>query len=378
MGETNASIEVVGAGPAGLTAAITLARAGRRVVVHEAQREVGYRFQRDLQGLENWSRDDDVLAELRTFGIEPSFAARPCKQGTAFDAWQTPHAIRSERPLFYMVERGPGPQSLDSALLAQAQALGVDVRFGSRRQSIDGAGILAIGPKAADAIAVGYHFDTSMPDGFWTLCDERVAPKGYAYVLVMNGRGTVKSCMFAGFKQERIHVERTVEAFQRLIGLQMENPRAHGGVGNFRLPRRVTSGTHPVAGEQSGLQDTLWGFGMRLAIRSGVLAAQSLLRGTDYDAAWREAFSGTMCTAIVNRACYSLLGNRGYRWLLGRQSRGDARDFLRRQYAPTLLRRVLYPWARRRVKSQRHDISCNHVNCGCVWCRCGGAVAATP
>lgn len=49
----NGPINIVGAGPAGLAAAITLARAGRAVIVHEAQAEVGYRFQRDLQGLEN-------------------------------------------------------------------------------------------------------------------------------------------------------------------------------------------------------------------------------------------------------------------------------------------------------------------------------------
>jgi len=375
MRSARETIEIVGAGPAGLAAAITLARAGRPVIVHEAQREVGYRFRRDLQGLENWSRDEDVLVELRSFGIVPTFATRPCRRGTAFDAWGNAYRIVSEEPLFYLVERGPGPQSLDSALLSQARSLGVEVRFHSRRETIAGPGILAIGPKAADAIAVGFHFDTPMPDGFWAICDDNLAPMGYAYVLVMGGRGTVKSCMFTGFKQEQQFVARTVEAFTRLIGLEMRNPSAHGGVGNFRLAARVISGTHAVAGEQTGLQDTLWGFGMRLAIRSGVLAARSLLDGADYEAAWRSEFAACMRAAIVNRACYNLLGNRGYRWMLGRQSRGDARAFLRRQYAPTMLRRALYPWASRSVQSRRHDESCNHIDCACVWCRCGGAAA---
>lgn len=52
-------IRIAGAGPAGIASAITLARIGWRVVVHEAQREVGSRFQGDLQGLESqcvWCR----------------------------------------------------------------------------------------------------------------------------------------------------------------------------------------------------------------------------------------------------------------------------------------------------------------------------------
>jgi len=334
---------------------------------------VGHRFRRDLQGLENWTAEQDVLAEMRGLDLTTDFDNIACCTGTAFDAWSKAYPIRSHSPLFYMVERGPGPGTLDSALLAQARTLGVEVRFGSRLDSLDGPGVLATGPRSADAIAVGYHFDTGMPDGFWTICDDRLAPQGYAYVLVMGGRGTIKSCLFADFKHEQVYVERTVRAFSALIGLDMRAPRPHGGAGNFRLPARVSSGQHPIAGEQTGLQDTLWGFGMRLAMRSGVLAARSLIEGTRYDAAWHRLFAPSMRATIVNRACYGLLGNRGYRWLLRRQGRGDARAFLFRRYAPSALRAMLYPWAQWRVRSRRRDVGCNHVDCTCVWCRCGAA-----
>src|SRR5574337_985 len=79
------AIEIAGAGPAGLAAAITLAHAGVPVVVHEAQAEVGYRFQRDLQGLENWSTEEDVLAVLRNLGIDTDFKVLPYRKGTVFD-----------------------------------------------------------------------------------------------------------------------------------------------------------------------------------------------------------------------------------------------------------------------------------------------------
>jgi flavin-dependent dehydrogenase len=368
-GET---VQIAGAGPAGLAAAITLARAGAQVMVHEAWHGVGHRFQGDLQGLENWSTEQDVLDVLKDQGMSTDFATVPCRQGTAFDAWGNAYEISSPKPIFYLVERGPGPGTLDTALLKQAQALGVEVRFNSRLDTIVGHGILAIGPRAADVIAVGYHFETTMEDGFWVICDKELAPQGYAYLLVMNGWGTVKTCMFSGFKQEQLYVQRTVETFERLVGLAMINPKPHGGVGNFRIPVSAMSGSHPVVGEQAGFQDTLWGFGMRLAITSGVLAAQSLLHANNYDTFWRRELGPLAQTSVVNRAIFSLLGNRGYRWFFRHvQSQPDVRAFLRRQYQPSLWKRLAAPWANRYYESHRKDASCDHVDCSCVWCRCG-------
>lgn len=364
-------IQIAGAGPAGLAAAITLARAGREVIVHEARREVGFRFGRDLQGLENWTGEQDVLAELEALGLSTAFDKLACRRGTAYDHRGRAHAVHSEAPLFYMVERGPGPGTLDSALLAQARALGVPVRFNSRLERLEAPAVLAAGPRAADAIAVGYHFDTAMPDGFWAICDDSLAPQGYAYLLVMRGRGTVKSCMFSGFKSERLYVERTVEAFRRLAGLEMRDPRPHGGVGNFRVPASAQAGERPVAGEEAGFQDALWGFGMRFAIRSGVLAARALIEGKDYDVLWQRELGPWLRTSIVNRSLYSLLGNRGYAWFVRRAASVDACEFLRRNYRPSRLKRALEPWARMRYRSRRRDASCDHAGCACIWCRCG-------
>ncbi len=365
-----AVVEIAGAGPAGLVAAITLARAGRQVVVYEAHKEVGHRFGSDFQGLENWSSEEDVLSVLKRHGLMTDFMALPCRHGSAFDATGRRYEIKSDEPLFYLVERGPGPATLDSALLRQARGLGVEVRFNSRLSHVAGDGILAAGPRAADAIAVGYHFDTDMADGYWVICDDALAPQGYAYLLVMNGRGTVKSCMFSGFKQEKLYVQRTVEAFQRLTGLEMKNPQPHGGSGNFHIPASAYSGSHPQVGEQAGFQDTLWGFGMRLAISSGVLAAQSLLSGENYDTLWQRELKPQMETSVVNRALYSLLGNNGYslflRWIT---SHSDPRRSLGRQYQASWFKGLLRPWARLRYESRRGDVSCNHVDCHCVWCR---------
>ncbi len=366
------TIQIAGAGPAGLVAAITLARAGRSVVVHEAKAEVGHRFQGDLQGLENWSTQQDVLAVMREQGITTEFDKIPSISGTAFDAWGKAYEIKSPEPLFYTVERGPGPGTLDTTLLHQAQELGVEVRFNSRLRKIEGAGILAAGPQAADAIAVGFHFETDMENGFWAICDNNLAPKGYAYLLTMNGIGTVKSCMFADFTRQRVYVQRTIEAFEKLVGLRMHNPHPHSGIGNFRIPKSAIHGRHPIVGEQAGLQDTLWGFGMRYAMTSGVLAAQCLLNGQDYDRQWRIVLGKQLLASVVNRIFYGHVPNRGYRWFLQYTTqRGDARGFLHKLYKQSPFKRLMLPWLNRYYKSQYQELNCPDEACMCVQCRCG-------
>ena len=54
-------VRILGAGPAGLAAAINLAHAGFPVEVFEKRHDCGARFHGDLQGLENWSRPTDAL-----------------------------------------------------------------------------------------------------------------------------------------------------------------------------------------------------------------------------------------------------------------------------------------------------------------------------
>jgi len=53
------------------------------------------------------------------------------------------------------------------------------------------------------------------------------------------------------------------------------------------------------------------------------------------------------------------------------QARGDARAILHGQYRPAWYKHALWPWARTRYTSRRHDASCDHVDCQCIWCRCG-------
>ena len=364
-------IEIVGAGPAGLVCAIVLAKANRRVTVREWHKDVGHRFHDDFQGLENWTDAQDVLDELAAVGIAADLDHRGITEGVVFDSRATAHRVHDSKPLFYLLRRGNAVGTLDVALLDQAQAAGVEVRFNDRVTATAGNMILAGGPRRADIIAVGYVFDTAMPDGAWLAFGPELAPKGYAYLLVNEGRGTVASCIFTGFRDQAKHLAATVSYFERHAGLQMQNARGFGGFGNVRLPRTAMQGGNPVIGEHAGFQDALAGFGLRYAMRTGRLAAESLIHGTDYTEAWRQSLEPGLSAGVVNRFMFNRTGARGLDYLIGKLSANDTRSVLATAYRLSFTKRLVLPLARFRYREPLKDRSCDHVACDCVWCQHG-------
>tara|TARA_R110002049_G_scaffold292078_1_gene476283 strand:+ start:33 stop:1013 length:981 start_codon:yes stop_codon:yes gene_type:complete len=253
------TIEIVGAGPAGLVCAIVLAKANRRVVVREWHEDVGHRFRDHFQRLENWTADGNVPDELAEAGVAADFDHFGVTDGVVFDSRATAHRVHGSQPLFYLLRRGNATGTLDRALLDRARAAGVEVRFNDRVKRTAGNMILAGRPRRADIIAVGYVFDTTMADGAWLAFGAEIASKGYAYLLVHQGRGAVASYMFSGFHDQAEYLAATVSYFERHAGLQMQRPRGFGGFGNVRLPRTAMQGRNPVIGEHAGLAgSTTW------------------------------------------------------------------------------------------------------------------------
>jgi len=374
---TEATISICGAGPAGLVGAITLAKAGRRVIVYERHADVGSRFHNDLQGLENWTTEDDVLEELAAFGVEANFTAAPFHEAVLFGPDGREHVYRSPQPMAYIVHRGTVPDSLDLGLKAQALAAGVEIRFSEACRQLPDGGIVAEGPHGADAIGVGYLFDTDRADGAFIALSNDLAPQGYAYLLIQGGRGTVMSWLYDDFHNERQYLDRTVEFFQRNAGLVMRNPRHTGGAANFLLPHSARRGELLFAGEAAGFQDALWGFGMRFAMVSGHLAARAILGNApaDYDQLWGRRLGGHLRAALVNRSIYRRLGNRGFNRLLQEidqfmRLRPDGRRWLQGYTAPKLWKSLYFPLARHRLVSSRPPPDSGQPGCDCTWCRC--------
>ncbi len=144
-------IPVAGAGPAGLAAALTLARAGARPVVYERRHEVGARHHGDFQGLENYSTRGDVLEELAAIGIAAEFDCHPVAEAILYGPDGRRWRYRASTPLYYMVRRGVESGSLDQGLKRQALAHDIELRFGAALPEAATA-IRATGPRGSFAI----------------------------------------------------------------------------------------------------------------------------------------------------------------------------------------------------------------------------------
>ncbi len=366
-------INVIGAGPAGLVAAINLAKADFAVMLHESAPSVGHRFHGDFQGIENWTTEDDVGKFLKRINVEINFRFEPYRGGIFFSPSLKRREIRTREPLFYLVERGGKEGCLDFALLRQAQELGVRVSLNVRSRKVDDGGVIAVGPRAADVIAKGIVFDTDVEDEAYAIVDDRIASKGYAYLLANKGRATLATVIYRDFRNEKIYFQRALDTIQKLIPMAMRNVREFGGYGNFFLRPSAIEGKKIYLGESAGFQDALFGFGMRYAMTSGFLAAQSIIDGTKYDDLWKDSFLRLLRTSASNRMIYEFLGNRGYEFIFKRiAAKADLRDTLGQQYNPSLWKAGLFPLAlllgnllkRMRVE----DKSCHHEDCSCVWC----------
>lgn len=347
MGE-NGVLQIVGAGPSGLAAAIVAARAGQRVVVAERHRTVGARFRGDFQGLENWTSVSDVLEEFREFGIDPTFETTPVFEQICFGPDGREHRFQSGRPFYYLIRRGPAPGTLDTALLRQALDVGVEVSFGETVHTPSRGSLGARGPRHADVIAVGIIFETDLPDGYFAGLGGCFAPGGYGYLLVNGGRATLASCMFSDFRKAKYYLDRTVRFFQQRLSFTLRNVRRFGGVGNAFLAPPLEPDPLRRIGEASGAQDALWGFGIRFAVRSGALAARyGSGNFAAYRRTWEQWVGHQIRTSIVNRFFFDRTGDLGYHWLLWRLARTrEPWKVLHDLYSPVAWKRAFFPATR--------------------------------
>ncbi len=336
-----------------MATAITLADRGVKVVVHEKRADVGMRFSKDFQGLENWTTNSDVLVDLANLGLTASWWTKGVDSFRAVGPGDDEsYRFSCRRPLFYLVQRGADPGCIDAALRDVASGMGVDIRFSSPSEVGD-ADVVASGPQRTNGIVYGRTFRTESSDAAVLVCDDAVAPKGYGYLLIAEGRGTLAVVVRQG-DGGRAHqrLDLLDERVRRLVDFDDDDVRDFGANGAFAPALGFVRDGAWVVGEASGLQDFLFGFGMRSALVSGVLAAKSILNQTDYPEAADARFGRAVETSLVNRYIYERMGGLAYSAVLGRISRSgaDPVDLLARIYGHSWKTRLIAPWVKWRMR----------------------------
>jgi geranylgeranyl reductase family protein len=319
---------VVGGGPAGASAAITLARAGRQVMVVDKAR-----FPRDKccgDGL-----TADALRQLETLGLRPESV--PDWQ-VVHDAWvQGPsgHTVRFPLPTGQGTFAAVAPRAqLDAALLDVARAAGVKVADGHGLTAarpgpsgievdVDGLGTLTAGyaigadgmwsplRKALDASEPGYlgdwhafrqYFADVGPEAagsLWVWFDPDLLP-GYAWSFPLpGGRANV------GFGIQRdsgVEVRDMKDLWPDLLarphvrrvlgdGARPEGPHRAWPIPARldKLPLAAGGGRALFVGDAACATDPMTGEGIAQALLTGRLAAEAVLAAGPVDSARAQA-----------------------------------------------------------------------------------------
>lgn len=345
-------IVIAGAGIAGLTAAINLAKSGFNVKIYEKGNDVGCRFNNDFQGIENWTTEEDALQILKKMNIKINFSCIPYKKVDFYSHELEKYELKLSKPFFYSVKRGSSEKTLDQGLKEQALDKGVEIFF---NKIIDpkNSDIIATGPIKAGILAKGITFKTNIEDIALAILDDNIAPKGYAYLLVNNGEATMATALFKHFESIQECFKKTMEKFRSILNFDVKNKKEFTNYGNYFLRRSWTENERLHVGERAGFQDFLWGFGMRYAMVSGFLAAKSFIENKNYDILIKENILGELKTSLSNRFFFENLGDNGYESFLDKvTNKEDPAGFLRKNYNPSFPKKIIFPIAKLKLRNR--------------------------
>ena len=353
------NIKIMGAGLSGLSAAINLAKAGYNVDVFEKRSDSGKRFNGDIAGLENWSIQTDVIQEVRSMNVKNNFDCDPFKTMYLSDGEEILKNT-SDKPIFYLVKRGAIENSLDQGLKNQALDCGVNIHYNSKTEKKD-MNIISVGPSEIKPSGVlkGILFDTNSDDIAVVLLNKEASNKGYSYLLITKGCGTICSVNFYEINLNAdTYFKKTYKIITKLFDVDIKNEKNMSGIGCFLIKPRLVENERIYTGEAAGLQDVLWGFGMRYAINSGFYAALSIIENKDYKKLIKQKLSGRLKTSVANRYLSEKYEDRFYAYMTSHAKKSNNwTELLHQEYNPSLRSRITYPFAKRSLLRKYQNFS---------------------
>ncbi|MBI4162429.1 MAG: NAD(P)/FAD-dependent oxidoreductase [Candidatus Aenigmarchaeota archaeon] len=310
-------IKILGAGVAGLTAAIKLAQAGVNVTVFEKRDFVGG-IVNDEQAIRNYENNYDQLEFFDKNGIKINHA-EPIYKIDKYAPSGKKMEVHTEngKPLFYSVRRGPDKTSLEYQLYAQAVKSGVNIVFNSyvdaRSKEID---IISIGGIYNNVWAYGsIYADANVEkDKILFFMDNKYCPKGYIYVVPYGNEITIAATtfdigcpipnLFENFIKENPVVKTILEGATFL--------RHTSGFEYFNIPKTAIINGKKVIGAAAGFLDPSRGFGIKYALLSGILASKSIVEKKNYNKLWKSEFEHELLEGFKRRILLEKMSNEDY------------------------------------------------------------------
>ncbi|OLS16350.1 MAG: hypothetical protein HeimC3_55120 [Candidatus Heimdallarchaeota archaeon LC_3] len=217
----------------------------------------------------------------------------------------------------FFILRGGSKNSIEQGLLYQAKSLGVEFHFNSRikAETMD---IIATGPKSVHGLAFGTVYkrgSKTIDDEMLLMFNNRVLPKGsYMYAPVTDNHIEIIIAIFDSkcFKNiKKIH-QNGLNYFEDYF----KGPilREFSGGGNFLNPKSAKINGQCYVGEAAGFQDPFMGFGNFYSIKSGYLAAKSIIEDMSYNKLWKEEFDPWIKAGLATRFFSSLFGDKFLYW----------------------------------------------------------------
>ncbi len=303
---------VVGAGLAGLTAAINCARAGHEVRVLEKHDRIGgdplYHPSVDATPLL-----PDAMGKMLGLELKPPYAI-PVPELNIY-VYGRRMSIEGRYQYLHAVERGSRSTSIESYLYQEALDRGVKFEFGwklgSQKDALElpPGTIIATGLHYEPFLALGIPFIETY--GYFANFKHEGPPSPYAwfdsfagdYCYFGNANGIGFALAFDRYPMKKEAREHFSERVRLDLGVVIEDwVPLEGAVGVKSISNpRLFVGDKILAGTLAGMQDPLWFFGVHSCLISGHIAAQAV----DDKAAALERFG-----KLTSLYKYSFLGRK--------------------------------------------------------------------
>jgi len=324
MSSRNRTIRILGAGISGLSAATLLAKEGHPVKVYEKEDHIGGRPEKNLCALRNY-KGEDVLEEAAGVGLEltPVYEIDNVVKVSP----NAEHRIEG-CGLYYVVARGRGQESIENQLYRLARDAGAEFVFDNKEVVYPDIDIVGVGSTwvRRNIYAAGYRYsNTNIEDKtMYLLYNNNVSPRGYI-CLIPDGKCTlVLSVSFDAHKFTPLRplldkfLRKDPRMRELLSGAVLkEVVDGYGYYSKNPIEHSIDDGK-VFTGEAAGFLDASRGFGVRYAIITGALAAQSIIDCSDYISLLKERFGNEFDKNIQKRAALDRLSNENYDQILQR------------------------------------------------------------